>query len=102
MLTRVSEKIGCCRFSVVICNLNCDLHLYLPVCAARNTVLDQSFATDSIPGLNVYKFKENFLTHSFPLNKSKVSVNLPYPLEDRIIFLLDGLIPIDDTTPHLE
>ena len=65
-------------------------------------MLDQSFVTDSNPGLNVYKFEENVMTHLLLLNKSKVSVNFPYPLEDRIIFLLDGLIPIDDTTPHLE
>lgn len=42
------------------------------------------------------------LTYLSLENKSKVMVNFPNPLDDSITFLLAGLIPIEETTPHLE
>lgn len=42
------------------------------------------------------------LSYSGLLNKSRLRVNFPNPFEDKTIFVLDGLIPMEDTTPHLE
>ena len=41
-------------------------------------------------------------TYEELLNKSKVRVNFPNPLEDKITFLFIGLIPTDDTAPYSE
>ena len=50
--------------------------------------------------LLIYYFKD--LSYSGLLNKSRLRVNFPNPFEDKTIFVLDGLIPMEDTTPHLE
>ena len=36
------------------------------------------------------------------LNNSKKMVNFPNPLEEKMTFLLIGLSPTDETTPHFE
>ena len=50
--------------------------------------------------LLIYNCKD--LSYSGLLNKSRLRVNFPNPFEDKTIFVLDGLIPMEDTTPHLE
>lgn len=50
--------------------------------------------------LLIYYCKD--LSYSGLLNKSRLRVNFPNPFEDKTIFVLDGLIPMEDTTPHLE